>query len=260
MPIEIMPLRMFNDNYAYLLIDNANQHAAVIDPGAAGPVIEALQERNLKLSHILLTHHHFDHSGGAKELKQLFPEAKIAIHKDDAHHLQGACDLQLNENDPLHFSGRPISIMHLPCHTRGHVALQIKDVLFTGDTLFNSGCGKFFEGSTAEMLNNLRRLKTLPETTKIYCGHEYTVENLEFALQAEPGNLDISRRLAESRLAAAKDQFLVPSLLKLELQTNPFLQLDKKELQQKLKTSNETDTLIALYQIYYGEPPALRQT
>ncbi len=255
MQIEILPLRVFKDNYAYLLIDNTNRQTAVIDPGSAGPIIDALNERNLKLSHILLTHHHLDHSGGTKELKQLFPKAKIAIHKEDTHHLQVTCDLQLGENDTLHFGDLPITVMHLPCHTRGHVSFQIEDALFTGDTLFNSGCGKFFEGTTAEMLNNLQRLKTLPETTEIYCGHEYTVENLESALKADPDNQSISDRLKISRIAATENSFLVPATLKLELRTNPFLQLDNKELQQQLKTDNETDTLIELYQIYYGEMP-----
>jgi len=257
MQIEILPLRTFKDNYAYLLIDNTNQQAAIIDPGNAGPVIQALNERNLNLSHILLTHHHFDHSGGARELKQLYPETEIAIHKEDAHHLQVACDLPLNENDTLHFGNLPITVMHLPCHTRGHVAFQIEAALFTGDTLFNAGCGKFFEGTTLEMLNNLQRLKTLPETTQIYSGHEYTVENLESALKADPDNQRISDRLKTSRIAATKNNFLVPTTLKLELRTNPFLQLDNKELQLQLKTNNETDTLAALYQIYYGETPNL---
>ncbi len=255
MPIEILPLRVFKDNYAYLLIDNTNQHAAVIDPGSAGPIIHTLNDRNLNLSNILLTHHHFDHSGGAEELKKLYPEAGIAIHKEDAHHLQVACDLQLSENNTLYFGTRPFTIMHLPCHTRGHVAFQIENALFTGDTLFNAGCGKFFEGTTSEMLNNLQRLKTLPETTKIYCGHEYTVENLEYAHQADPDNQNVSNRLKTSRIAAAENSFLVPTTLKLELRTNPFLQLDNKELQQQLKTDNETDTLTALYQVYYGETP-----
>lgn len=255
MSIKILPLRIFQDNYAYLLIDNANKHAAVIDPGSAGPVIHALHKRNLNLSHILLTHHHFDHSGGVRELKQLFPKAEIAIHKEDAHHLQAACDLQLNENDALHFAARPITVIHLPCHTRGHVAFQIEDAIFTGDTLFNAGCGKFFEGSTAEMLKNLQRLKTLPKMTKIYCGHEYTVANLEFALQAHPDNQSISDRLEKSRITTLKNNFLVPTTLELELSTNPFLQLDNQKLQQQLKTETETDTLIALYQIYYSETP-----
>ena len=255
MPIEILPLRIFKDNYAYLLIDSRNRKAAVIDPGSADPVIGALQDKNLTLTHILLTHHHFDHSGGAKELKNIFPGAEIAIHKDDARQLAITCDRKLNDNDTIFFGELALRVMHLPCHTRGHVAFQVENNLFTGDTLFNSGCGKFFEGKTSEMLKNLKRFKTLPQTTKIYCGHEYTVENLEYAHRAAPDNQDIIKRLEESRSAAAENKFLVPSTLQLEFRTNPFLQLDNQELRQQLKTNNETDTLIALYQIYYNETP-----
>ncbi len=255
MPIEILPLRIFKDNYAYLLIENHNQHAAVIDPGCAGPVIRTLKKRKLTLSQILLTHHHPDHSGGVRELKQDFPEAEIAIHTDDARKLACTCERKLKNNETFLFEDRPIRVMHLPCHTRGHVAFQIENALFTGDTLFNSGCGKFFEGSAAEMLQNLQLLKTLPPTTAIYCGHEYTVENLEYALQADPANPDISKRLALSRNTIAEKKILVPTSLEIELRTNPFLQLDDKNLQRQLKTSNEIDTLIALYQIYYGDTP-----
>ncbi len=255
MPIEILPLRIFKDNYAYLLIDNRNKQAAVLDPGSAEPIIRTLKDRKLTLSHILLTHHHFDHSGGVKELKKKFPAAEIAIHKNDAPNLPIASDRKLSNNETIFFGNLPLRVMHLPCHTRGHVAFQIENALFTGDTLFNSGCGKFFEGSATEMLNNLQRLKTLPPTTAIYCGHEYTVENLEYALQADPANPDVSKRLAISHNAIADDKFLVPTFMELELRTNPFLQLDNKNLQRQLKTNNETDTLIALYRIYYGETP-----
>ena len=255
MPIEILPLRVFKDNYAYLLIDNTNQHAAVIDPGSAGPIIHTLNDRNLNLSNILLTHHHFDHSGGAEELKQLYPQAEIAIHKEDAHHLSVACDRQLSENNTLYFGTRPITIMHLPCHTRGHVAFQIENALFTGDTLFNAGCGKFFEGTTSEMLNNLQRLKTLPETTKIYCGHEYTLENLELAFKADPANPILAERLEQSRRKQTANQPQVPATLALELQTNPFLRLNDKKLQSNLKTGSEAETLIALYKLYYRTTP-----
>ncbi|MCD6269281.1 MAG: hydroxyacylglutathione hydrolase, partial [Deltaproteobacteria bacterium] len=135
------------------------------------------------------------------------------------------------------------------------VAFQIGEALFTGDTLFNAGCGKFFEGTAAEMLSNLQRLKTLPKMTQIYCGHEYTVENLEYAHQADPDNPEISNRLDVSRIAQTTNKPLVPTSLTIELQTNPFLRLNDKKLQQQLKTDNELDTLTSLYKIYYGNTP-----
>ncbi len=252
MTIEIITLRVLNDNYAYLLVNKKTAQTAVIDPGQAGPVIKALADRNLELSQILLTHHHYDHSGGIKDLKQHYPQAGIAIHKDDAAHLPIRCDLKLSDGDLLTCGDMPFRIIHLPCHTRGHIAFRIADRLFTGDTLFNAGCGKFFEGTALEMLDNLHRLKNLPETINIYCGHEYTSENLEHAHRADPDNPEIRNRLKKSRKAQAAGNFMVPSSLAVELQTNPFLRLDDKQLQQRLTTDNQLDTLIALYKIYYG--------
>jgi len=248
-------MRVLNDNYAYLLIDKTTDQTAVIDPGSAGPVIKALNNKNLNLSHILLTHHHYDHSGGVRELKKLYPEAKIAIHENDAAHLTTKCDLKLADGDTITFANVVIKIIHLPCHTRGHIAFQTGEALFTGDTLFNAGCGKFFEGTALEMLENLRRLKNLPDTMNIYCGHEYTIENLECARQADPDNPELRQRLLMSRTTQSTGRPLVPVPLSLELQTNPFLRLNDEKLQFNLKTDNELDTLIALYRIYYNATP-----
>ena len=255
MTCEILILKVLNDNYAYLLADKTTRQAAVIDPGSAGPVVRELKDKNLKLSHILLTHHHYDHSGGVRELKKCFPEAIIAIHKDDAGHLAVKCDLKLTDGDTIDFAGMEIEILHLPCHTRGHVAFRIDNALFTGDTLFNAGCGKFFEGTALEMLENLRRLKNLPDTIDIYCGHEYTIENLECARQADPDNPELNQQLLMSRTTQSTGRPLVPVPLSLELQTNPFLRLNDEKLQFNLKTDNELDTLIALYRIYYNATP-----
>ncbi len=255
MTLAITALRVFNDNYAYLLTDRETQSAATIDPGQAGPVIKALEKKNLELTHILLTHHHYDHTGGAEELKKVYPAAKIALHKDDVSHLELKPALKLKDGDSIDFAGTTIKTIHLPCHTRGHVAFRIEDHLFTGDTLFNAGCGKFFEGTAAEMLTNLQQLKSLPPATRIYCGHEYTVENLAYAHRADPDNRKVQNRLQNSRKAQAAGNFMVPSTLAVELQTNPFLRLDDKNLTRQLKTDNQLATLIALYKIYYNVSP-----
>ncbi|MEA3347737.1 MAG: hydroxyacylglutathione hydrolase [Pseudomonadota bacterium] len=253
---RIIQLKILRDNYTYLLVDDSTGQTAVIDPGSAKPVLKALAARNLSLTHILLTHHHYDHSGGAGELKRVYPKAQIAIHKDDAARLTVA-DQRLQEGETIDFGTIPIMVFHLPCHTRGHVAFLVDNALFTGDTLFTAGCGKFFEGTATEMLENLKRLKSLPKTTKIYCGHEYTVENLEYAHQADPANLKISERLQKARQLHANGKPLVPATLALELTSNPYLRLGDINLQQQLKTTNELDTLIALYRIYYREAPSL---
>ncbi len=257
MPLEILQIKILQDNYAYLLTEETTRKAAVIDPGSAKPVLQTLLANNLSLTHILLTHHHYDHSGGVAELKKQYPKAEVAIHKNDAGHLTVTADRQLQEGETLTFGNTPIKILHLPCHTRGHVAFLVNDALFTGDTLFTAGCGKFFEGTATEMLGNLKRLKSLPETTIIYCGHEYTVENLEHAQQADPTNQNINERLQKARQKQAESIPLVPATMVLEFATNPFLRLDNHTLQQQLKTTNELDTLIALYHIYYRETPSI---
>ncbi len=256
MPTKIIQLKTLQDNYAYLLVDDSTGQTAVIDPGSAKPVLKALTAGNLSLTHILLTHHHYDHSGGVGELKKHYPKAQVIIHKDDATRLAVTADRKLQESETIDFGPTSIQVLHLPCHTRGHVAFLVGDALFTGDTLFTAGCGKFFEGTATEMLKNLKRLKTLPKTTNIYCGHEYTVENLEYAHQADPTNQTIIERLQRGRRKHTDGNPLVPTTLTLELASNPFLRLDDVTLQQQLKTTNELDTLIALYRIYYQETPS----
>ena len=256
MSIKILQIKTLQDNYAYLLVDESSKQAAVIDPGSAKPVLKTLAAENLDLTHILLTHHHYDHSGGVGELKKLYPKAEIAIHEGDAGRLAATADRQLQEGNSIDFGTASIKILHLPCHTRGHVAFLVEDALFTGDTLFTAGCGKFFEGTATEMHENLKRLKTLPETTNIYCGHEYTLENLEYANQADPANQTIIERLQRARRKQTDGEPLVPATLALELASNPFLRLNSNTLQETLKTTNELDTLIALYRIYYRETPS----
>ena len=257
MPIKIIQLKTLQDNYTYLLVDDSTSRAAVIDPGSAKPILKALATENLTLTHILLTHHHYDHSGGVGELKKFYPKAQIFIHKDDATRLPVTADRRLQEGETIDFGTISIKVFHLPCHTRGHVAFLVGDALFTGDTLFTAGCGKFFEGTATEMLENLKRLKTLPEITNIYCGHEYTMENLEYAHQADPANQTIIERRQRARQKHAEDIPLVPATLALELASNPFLRLADINLQQQLSTTNELDTLMRLYRIYYRETPKI---
>jgi len=247
------PIRTLNNNYAWLLADG--ETAVVVDPGEAGPVLKALAARGLELGHILLTHLHPDHCGGTAELKQRFPKAMVAMHREDAARVGFAVDRPVEEGTELDCDGLIFKVMHLPCHTRGCVAWQYENYLFTGDTLFTAGCGKFFEGTTAEMRANLERLQKLDPELLVCCGHEYTIENLEYAVTADPGNRALADRLAETRPKAAAGEFLVPARLGLELATNPFLRLDDPGLQKSLKTSDELETLQTLYKIYYQESP-----
>ncbi|NPA24441.1 MAG: hydroxyacylglutathione hydrolase [Deltaproteobacteria bacterium] len=255
MSVSAIPIRTLKNNYAWLIVAN-RKHAAVIDPGEAGPVLQVLTEKGLTLDMILLTHLHPDHCGGTPELHRAFPEARIVMHPDDAGRVDFPVNQQVGEGDSIGFNENAITIMHLPCHTRGCVAYRITDYLFTGDTLFTAGCGKFFEGTATEMLANLNRLKNLPENLMICCGHEYTVENLAYATQADPDNAVLSERLATACRDEAAGRFLVPAPLSLELKTNPFLRLDNPQLQRNLGTGSDLETLIALYKIYYQQTPA----
>ncbi len=255
MSVSSIPIRTLTNNYAWLIVTD-RKHAAVVDPGEAAPVMQILAEKALNLNMILLTHLHPDHCGGVPEIHRAFPAAEIVMHPDDAGRVDFPVDRQTGEGDKIGFGEHDITVMHLPCHTRGCVAYRIADFLFTGDTLFNAGCGKFFEGTATEMLANLNRLKGLPDNLMLCCGHEYTVENLEYATQADPDNPVLSERLATACRDEAAGRFLVPAPLSLEFETNPFLRLDNPQLRQRLKTGSDLETLVALYKIYYQQTPA----
>jgi hydroxyacylglutathione hydrolase len=250
----VLPIRTLRNNYAWLATADGHR-ALVVDPGEAGPVRQALEERGNKLELILLTHLHPDHCGGTNELKKLFPQAQVVMHPADAGRVDFTVDRKVVEGESITFDTSEITLMHLPCHTQGCVAYQLDDYLFTGDTLFTAGCGKFFEGTADAMHKNLARLKKLPPATKICCGHEYTVENLIYAHRAEPGNQALTERLKQARRDEADGKFLVPATLELELATNPFLRLDDPGLQKNLSTKDEFATLTALYEIYYQQKP-----
>jgi hydroxyacylglutathione hydrolase len=231
--MHIRPIHAFDDNYIWLL--TSGQNAAVVDPGDARPVIEILEAQGLNLKAIFLTHHHADHTGGARELIDRYPAAVYGPHSSKID-----CVSQtLNEGDTIDLNAYGLGrweVIETPGHTLDHIVYvsQTGDnpILFCGDTLFSAGCGKLFEGSAQQMQSSLEKIRALPDATLIYCAHEYTQDNLRFAVLAEPNNSAIHARISDVDKLLRNHQPTIPSTLALEKATNPFLRWDSPNLRQ----------------------------
>ncbi|MEW5837496.1 MAG: hydroxyacylglutathione hydrolase [Pseudomonadota bacterium] len=236
--MRILPIPAFADNYIWLLV--AGNNAAVIDPGQAAPVTERLEAHGLSLRAILLTHHHYDHIDGAQALHERYgcpifgPPMReielVAQHDGDIIDLDAYCLGQWQ-------------VIATPGHTLDHIAYfspTSPPVLFCGDTLFGAGCGKLFEGTAEQMQDSLAKIRALPDDTLMYCGHEYTEDNLRFATLAEPGNAAITQRIAAARTQRANGEPTLPSSLALEKASNPFLRWDAEELLARTQTYAQT--------------------
>ena len=226
--IEIVPC--LSDNYAYLV--KSGDWCAVVDPSEAGPVQAALKKRGWKLTHILNTHHHLDHCGGNLDLKQETGAIVVGPAKDTAR-IPGL-DVGVDEASGWEFDGRKVRVLEVPAHTRGAITFVIDGNAFTGDTMFLMGCGRLFEGDPQMMWTSLSKLMTLPDETRIYCGHEYTESNGRFALTLEPGNQVLQARFADVKATRAKGKPTVPGTMGLEKQTSPFLRPDNAEIRRSL--------------------------
>ena len=240
---EIHLVPCLKDNYAYILHEPRTKAVAVVDPSEAAPVMDALRARSLSLTHILNTHHHFDHTGGNLELKER-TGAKIIGPRADADRIPGI-DIQVGNGDLVAIGTAIARIFDIPAHTRGHLAFWFEEAkaVFTGDTMFAMGCGRLFEGTPAQMWASLSTLARLPADTRVYCGHEYTQSNGRFALTLEPGNADLVARMKQVDELRNQGLPTIPSTIGLELKTNPFLRPDSPELRQamSMETANVID-------------------
>jgi hydroxyacylglutathione hydrolase len=250
--MQIHRLPALSDNYIFVLHDPNAQTAAVVDPAEAEPVLRLLSHLNAKLVAIFNTHHHGDHVGGNPHLLRAFPEAIVYGGAADRGRIPGQ-QVFLREGDRVAFADRSAEVLDVPGHTRAHIAYYFAPVtpdesgeLFCGDTLFAGGCGRLFEGSPTQMVNSLTKIRSLPDNTRVWCAHEYTQKNLQFALSVDEQNSNLQRRAALVRDMRRRSEATVPSWLGEEKCTNPFLRWDQPVLQASVKSRDPIQTFARL--------------
>jgi hydroxyacylglutathione hydrolase len=245
--INIIPIPAFEDNYIWLL--QVGRKVVVIDPGDALPVIKVLHDNDWELAAILVTHHHDDHIGGVSHLLEQF---KVPVYAP-AYRNYAFTHTPVKEGDTIYLSAiaQSFEVLWLPGHTLDHVAYVNTEYLFCGDVLFAAGCGRLFEGTPNQMLNSLNRIKKLPLSTKIFCTHEYTLKNIQFALTLEPSNARLQAREIKTIQLRQQNTPTLPSTLEEEIATNPFLRCSMPEIQQNiaLNSSTEIDIFTAIRQL-----------
>jgi hydroxyacylglutathione hydrolase len=227
--MKIHQIGLLRDNYGYLVVCEKTNQAAIVDPSEAEPVLRRVDEEKIDLTSILNTHHHRDHTGGNEGLLAA-RRMDVYGHKSDRDRIPGLTR-GVDQGDQIFIGELRGEVLFIPGHTTGHVAYLFGDALFCGDTLFTAGCGRLFEGTPELMHASLNRLMVLDDNTRIFCGHEYTENNLRFALTVEPNNPAVVSRYERVRAQRARRMPTVPATLGEEKQTNPFLRWDSKEIQ-----------------------------
>ena len=233
MKIEI--IKCLQDNDSYLIIDEISQLACVVDPSEAKPIINFLKDKKINLKYILNTHHHYDHVGGNLELKQKY-NCEVIGFKGDKDRMP-EIDILVEDKQIWKKDNFEAKIYHIPGHTTGHIAFHFfkEKKIFTGDTLFSLGCGRIFEGTYEQLFYSLKKIKELPNDTKIFCGHEYTLQNSNFCIANDPNNLKLKEKILEIKKKIKNNLPTLPSVLSDELECNIFLRAKNIEQFSKLR-------------------------
>lgn len=229
--LDIRLVPVLSDNYVYLAREPVSGAVAAVDPSVAGPVLQAAADLGWRITHILNTHHHPDHTGGNLEIKEMTGCTIVGPHADEAR-IPGI-DVALSDGDEYALGDQVAQAFDVPGHTRGHIALWFAQshALFSGDTLFLMGCGRLFEGTPDQMWNSLSKLRALPPETRVYCGHEYTLANARFAVTVEPANEALAARFTRVEALRSAGHATIPGTIGEERETNPFLRADQPSLQ-----------------------------
>jgi len=234
--MAIIAVPQLADNYAYLVVDDASKECGVVDCAEAGKVLDAVKHHGLTLTAVMPTHYHYDHVGGNEDLVRAVPGLRVYGARAEGGRIPAETD-PIADGDTVTVGALSGRVIGIPAHTNGHVAYYFPklEAVFTGDTMFIAGCGRVFEGKAETMVASLARLAALPDATRVYCGHEYTVKNLQFALTLEPHNAVLKAKYEWASKARAAGSFTVPSTIGEEKQINPFLRTASAELRASLK-------------------------
>ena len=239
--IEVTQIPILEDNYTYILHEKHENVVGCLDPGESEPILEFLSKKKLKLDFIFNTHHHYDHVGGNLELKKK-TNCEVIGSEFDKSRIPGL-DIGLKNRDLNKFGQSRFVVIETPGHTLGHITFYFKNdgLLFCGDTLFSAGCGRIFEGTFKQMWDSLKLLRALPDNTLIYCGHEYTLSNLKFAISLDKNDLKLKNKFSEVSDLINQGKFSIPSTIREEKKINPFLKVDKVDFLKKLNFNNTSE-------------------
>lgn len=241
MGLDVFQYSYMSDNYGVLIHSGATGETASVDAGDARALLDALQQQEWNLTHLLITHHHGDHTAGLKQVKQETGCTVLGPIERSAR-IEGL-DRNLDDGDRFEFGGEEVRVMFTPGHTTDMINYYFpqSNLLFTGDTLFALGCGRVFEGTMEMMWNSLSKFRGMPGETQVYCGHEYTLANANFAVSVDPGNDALLARVEAVKALRDKGQPTVPSLLSEEFATNPFLRPDDPAIRAHLDMAEASD-------------------